>query len=306
MRVIVPVTPTLISSTVSEPDAALGEVAYNAGTTYALAARAISTTSHRVYESLQAGNVGRALPVPPETQNDWWLEVGTTNKHAGLDGARSTQTVATSPLTMVISPGQRVNSIAVMGMEADGLHIQMHANGGTLVYDKTFDLKLRRVRNGYEYCFKPFDLQPSVVQFDLPPFSDAQITLTLTKSSGSVKLGAVVVGNYIYLGATHARATNDALNFSTIERDIYGTATLVPRRTLPKTNQTLIAPKDIVTDLLDARIALNAVPAVWSALDDRGADPYFEALLILGIYKQFSISLAYVDHAEVALELEEI
>lgn len=303
MRVIVPVTPTLTSHTVPEPDT--GESVYNPATTYALAARVISTSTHRIYESRQASNTGNALPVPPETQTDWWIEVGVTNRYACLDLARNTQTVGTSPMTIVITPGQRINSIAVMGMEADSLQIQMH-NGATLVYDKTFDLKLRRVRNGYEYCFKPFDLQPSVVQFDLPPFTAGVVTLTLTRSTGTVKVGAIQPGNYAYLGVTRQNPVNDALNFSIIDRDIYGTATLVPRRTLPKNELSLLIEKDYVNDLLDVRTLLNAVPAVWSGLDDQGSDGYFEALLILGIYKQFRLNLAHPNHAEVTLEVEEI
>jgi hypothetical protein len=304
MRVIVPVTPTLISSTVPEPDT--GEATYSAGATYALGATVISTTTHRVYESLQAANTGNPLPVPPETQTDWWIETGVTNRWASLDSARNTQSVGASPMVVVIAPGARINSVAVMGMEADTLRIEM-INGGAVVYDKSFDLKLRRVRDGYEYCFKPFGLQPSVLQFDLPPFFAAQVRVTLTRATGSVKLGSVVVGNYIYLGAMQQGAENDALNFSTIDRDLYGTATLVPRRTLPVTTQTCIIEKQRVTDLLDARVRLNAVPAVWSGLDDLGSSDWFEAFLILGIYKRFSINSQYsASHALVNLNLEEI
>lgn len=304
MRVVVPVTPTLISSTVPEPDT--GEATYSAGATYALGATVISTTTHRVYESLQAANTGNPLPVPPETQTDWWIETGVTNRWASLDSARNTQSVGASPMVVVIAPGARINSVAVMGMEADTLRIEM-INGGAVVYDKSFDLKLRRVRDGYEYCFKPFGLQPSVLQFDLPPFFAAQVRVTLTRATGSVKLGSVVVGNYIYLGAMQQGAENDALNFSTIDRDLYGTATLVPRRTLPVTTQTCIIEKQHVTDLLDARVRLNAVPAVWSGLDDLGSSDWFEAFLILGIYKRFSINSQYsASHALVTLNLEEI
>lgn len=304
MRVIVPVTPTLVSSTVPEPDA--GEAVYSAGTTYGLGATVISTTTHRVCESLQAGNVGHALPVPPETETDWWVEVGVTNRWASLDSARNTQSVGASPMVVVIAPGTRINSIAVMGMEADTLRIEM-LNGGAVVYDKSFDLKLRRVRDGYEYCFKPFGLQPSVLQFDLPPFYSAQVRLTLTRSTGTVKLGSVVVGNYIYLGALEKGAENDALNFSTINRDLYGTATLVARRSLPVTTQVCVIEKQYVTDLLDARVRLNAVPAVWSGMDDKGSDDWFEAFLILGVYKQFKINSQYsATHALVTLNLEEI
>lgn len=304
MRVIVPVTPTLISHTVPEPDT--GESVYNSGTTYALGAQVISTSTHRVYESLQASNTGNPLPVPPLTETDWWIEVGVTNRWASLDAARNTQSIGASPMVVTIAPGARINSIAVMGMEADTLRIEM-INGGAVVYDKSFDLKLRRVRDGYEYCFKPFGLQQSVLQFDLPPFYSAQVRVTLTRSTGTVKLGSVFVGSYIHLGDMQNGADNDGLNFSVIDRDVYGTATLVPRRSIPVTTQTCLIEKQYVTDLLDARTRLNAVPAVWSGLDDKGASDWFEAFLIAGIYKQFTLDTRYsASHALVTLKLEEI
>lgn len=304
MRVIVPVTPTLISSTVPEPDT--GEATYSAGTPYALGATVISTTTHRVYESLQAANAGNPLPVPPLTETDWWLEVGVTNRWASLDAARNTRSSGTSPMVVVIEPGARINSVAVMGMEADTLRIEM-INGGAVVYDKSFDLKLRRVRDGYEYCFKPFGLQQSVLQFDLPPFFSAQVRVTLTRSTGTVKLGSLFVGNYIYLGEMENGADNDGLNFSVVDRDVFGNATLVPRRSIPVTTQTCLIDKQHVNDILDARVRLNAVPAVWSGLDDRGSSDWFEAFLIAGIYKQFTIDTRYsATHALVTLKLEEI
>lgn len=283
------------------------ETPYVTGTTYGLGARVVSPTSHRIYESSQASNTGNPLPVPPITQTDWWLEVGATNRHACLDELRSTQTIAASPLVLQIRPGQRVNSIGVTGMESDDLRIQMHTGAGVLVYDKAFDLRRRVVRDAYEYAFKPFDLQPSVVQFDLPPYSDAVITLTLTRSTGIVKLGSVDVGNYVYMGEIQKGAENDTLNFSVTERDDFAKPTLRPRRSPPITTQVCEIPKRYVNDLLDARERLNALPAVWSGLDDAGADDWFEAFLIRGFYKRFSINTQYsATHALVTLNLEEV
>lgn len=283
------------------------ETPYVSGTTYGLGERVVGATAHRIYESLQAGNLGKPLPVPPITQTDWWLEVGATNRYACLDELRSTQTIGMSPLVLQIRPGQRVNSIGVTGMESDDLRIQMHTGAGVLVYDKYFDLRRRVVRDAYEYAFKPFALQPSVVQFDLPPFSDAVITLTLTRSTGIVKLGAVDVGNYVYMGGIQSGAENDALNFSVIDRDPFAKATLRQRRSLPVTTQVCVIPKRFVNDLLDARERLNAVPAVWSGLDDLGSSDWFESFLIRGIYKRFSINTQYsATHALVTLNLEEV
>jgi hypothetical protein len=303
MRVIVPVTPTLVSHTVAEP--AAGETVWSGATTYPLDAEVISTSTHLKYTSLQAGNLNNPLPVSPETSTAWWIVSGVTNRQACLDLARNTQSTNALTMTVRVSPGQRVNSFALMGLEAEDATVNVY-NGATLVYTRTYDLRLRRVRNGYDYCFKPFDLQASVVEFDVPPFTSSEVEVILTRASGDVKLGSFVVGNYAYLGRTQFKAVNDALNFSVIERDDFGTATLVPRRTLPKTMQTLEADKDIINDIIDVREDLNAVPAVWSGLDDQGDEAYFDALLVLGIYKQFSINLAYFDYAEVTLELEEI
>jgi hypothetical protein len=53
------------------------------------------------------------------------------------------------------------------------------------------------------------------------------------------------------------------------------------------------------------RSLLNAVPAVWAGLTDDTED-YFPSLLILGIYKQFSIALTSASKATITLELEEV
>jgi hypothetical protein len=76
LKVIPPLSITdsnLTSSNVTEADHA----AYVAGTTYAIGNRVIITTPnvHKIYESLQAGNIGHDhLPSPT-----WWIEVSATN-----------------------------------------------------------------------------------------------------------------------------------------------------------------------------------------------------------------------------------
>ena len=146
---------------------------------------------------------------------------------------------------------------------------------------------------------------PSEVVFDLPSFSDIVVTIVLSATSGNVKIGSMALGTFIYLGQVEYHAKSDGLNFSTITRDLYGTATLVPRRTLPKTNQTLVLPSYRVNKAMAARTLLNALPALWTGLDDATSD-WFEMLVILGVYKKFEIDLTQLARAIIDLELEEI
>lgn len=288
------------------------ETAYSAATTYALGATV--SDSHRCYESLQAGNVGQPLPVLPETQTTWWVDVGATNRHAMLDLDANTQTIWASPLTVVITPGQRVNTIGLTGVQANQVQISATSvTGGGTVYPSAnsasstgiFDLSLRAVADGYDYAFEPFSTIPSMVVFDLPPYSDIIVTVTLTSTSGNVKCGSLVMGTYIYLGDAQYGATNDGLNFSTVERDLYGTATLVPRRTLPKVDVKLIAPAARVNKIKAARVLLNAKPALYTGVE-HSSSPWFDSFAVLGFYNKFLISAPYNQIAEIALGIEEI
>lgn len=276
---------------------------------YALGETAYSSTTHRVYESLQAGNTGRPLPVPPETSTAWWLDVGPTNKWAMFDTYRNTKTRGTSPLVLRLAPNQRVKAIALLGLDATEVTISMDSVGSPIVnhYSNTVNLEVRTfdVSDWYEYFFEDFAARSALVLFGLPRYSQDVLTITITNSNGPAACGALVIGSDQYLGETEHGAESDALNFSVIDRDVFGNATLNPRRSIPKVNQTVIAEKAATREIFNLRASLNAVPAVWTSLDDSD-DDYFEPLLILGIYRKFTINAADPTEAVISLELEEI
>lgn len=277
---------------------------YSVGTTYAEDDFVIDATNHLVYQSLVSSNTGNAL-----TDTTKWLEIGPTNKWAMFDFLRNTATVApfAKPITAVITPGVRVDSIAVLGLVANSVSITMTSvGGGGTVYTYTADLNQREVGDWYDYFFATFSTQPSIVKFDLPPYTDGVITVVITATSGNAECGACVIGSYEYIGAIQYDAEADVLNFSSVTRNFAGgTSQMIQRRNVPKTSQTIWVDKSRVNRIRALRTALNALPAVWSGLDDATED-YFEALLILGFYKRFSINVHAVDTAILTVELEEI
>lgn len=280
----------------------IGDVyqAYNSGTTYALGDRVQDNANHLIYEALTAGESGNAL-----TNTAKWLEIGPTNAYAMFDTLRSTATTAPSSISVTITPGQRVDAIAVLGLVANSITIT-EDSGVTEVFSETIDLNTREVFDWYGYFFNQFTTQGAVARFAIPPYSNGVITVTATATSGNVSIGAVVVGLQEYIGAVQYSAESDVLNFSTVDRDFDGNVnTMVQRRNVPKTVQSIYLDKARVNRVRAVREELNAVPAVWSGLDD-DAHEYFESLLILGFYKRFSINLRQPTVAVISLELEEI
>lgn len=279
------------------------EAGYNAGTTYAAStdsAPVYVLYSHRIYESLQGSNVG----FNPIARPDYWQDIGPSLQYAMFDTIRSTAAVGASPLTVVITPGERVNALAVLGVAADSVRVQM-TSGGVTVYDQTAALITRDAFNWYDYFFKPFSQADAYLFQQLPPYSDGQITVTFTKASGNVECGALCIGTAHDLGVTQPNPENDTLNFSTIGRDDFGDAILAQKLSVPKTTQTVMADSKDIADIEAVRKLLNAVPAVWAGLTDNTSN-FFSPLLILGFYSQFKMTLQKPDKALLTLELQEV
>jgi hypothetical protein len=114
------------------------ETAYNAGTAYAIG----DTVSayHRVFLSLTAANTGNALPVLPVKETAYWRDLGATMRYKMFDLYRSTQTVCPSPLTVVMAPGQRVNTIGITGMSGNSLLVKVTSvSAGGTIYPLAYD-----------------------------------------------------------------------------------------------------------------------------------------------------------------------
>lgn len=298
MRVIPPITITdamVTSSTIAEPD--VGEVLWVSGTTYAQGDQRILTSTHKIYQRTVAG----AGTTPPNLDPTNWVEVGPTNRWAMFDIYRNSPSTFDTPATVVLTPESRVDAIAIMGTRINDITVTITVDGN-VIYTYSAAMTTRLVVDYYDYFYADFNFKNSALILDVPPVLHPVITISTTQQ-GSIS--SIVLGRQTYLGYTRVGHTNDALNFSVIERDTYGNSTLIPRRNIPRTQQEIIIDKKNLNDVIDVRNALRASPAVWSGLDDY-TEGYFEALLILGIYKNMSITLDYPEYATCTLELEEI
>lgn len=270
------------------------------GTTYAFWDEVILASTHRRYRRIVAG----AGTTAPNSDTTSWLDVGPTNKHACFDTLRNTKTIAPSPLVITIVPGQRVRSLYLMGLKASSVTVTVTV-ASVVKQTVTANLLDRPTTGWLDYFFGPFAKVPAY-GIALDPYSAATITITLTNTEGDVEVGAICLGNPVYVGAAQYSAVSSALNFSKIERDTWGNTSLTPSRSVPKTDQVTTIEKGLIDVMYDLRIDINAVPCVWSTLDDRSTDGWFKAFLILGVYREFSINAKHPTLAEITLQIEEV
>ena len=255
----------LVSSTVAETD----HPVWLPDATYAIGDRRISLVTHRVYESLAAGNIGHD---PTDIDNRvgttlWWFDVGATNKWAMLDGEVSTQTVAASPLTVILRPGA-INSAFLAGLDASALSIVVKDRpGGNVIYQYAGDLEASLPADYYEHFYDPFKMQTDFLATEIGAYNDCEVTFTLERFGGTVKCGVLAIGDLRPLGQTQYGAKAKPKSFSYIKVDEYGNNTIRRRKKAQDMTATAFVALSEANSVLDTISELLDVPCVWIGTD---------------------------------------
>lgn len=259
-------TAMLVSSTVPETDYAQWVV----GTTYAIGDRVIDTTTHRVYESAKASNLGKN---PTDINNRigstiWWIDVTATNRWKLFDTQISTQTkITATSMSYVLKPGA-VNAVYLAGLDADTATVSMKdATGGSVVYTKTVTLEDSAPPDYYEYFFAPFHIQEDALFSGLPAYSNPEVTITLAKTSGDILCGAALLGDLKQLGDSLKGAQAKPKTYSYIKINEAGENEIKRRKSAKDMQVSALIPIAQADTVIGIVTSLLDVPAMWIASD---------------------------------------
>ena len=286
MRVIPPVTVTdsiLTSSTIAEPSA--GETVWAAYTS-TIGDQRIVLATHRVYEAVAATTddpvTGAAKSVPT------WVDIGPTNKYAMFDTVVGTQSNATAPLEVELTPAQIINTIA--GFNIDGaitVQVVVNSIAEGEVYNTTIEmLDNTAVVDFYEYFFSPIINVTEFLLTDLPAYSDQTITVTID-GDADIDAGVLVMGRQTIIGTALYGTNWQALDYSRKERDEFGNFIIVSRSTADRFEYDVAIEKRLFGYTKGLLKGLSTTPCVWAGTDDTG-----DGTVVYGYYVDTSINLS--------------
>lgn len=245
----------LVSSSVPEPDASMGEVAWVSGGMYTLGQRRTSAGS--IYECVQA-HTGRAIL--PAQDTGWWLRYRPTNRMAMFDALISTQTVSTSTLTVVLAPGF-FNATGFYLLQGETLTLTVrNGPGGPVIYTTTVSL-IEDVVDYYEWFFSPIRYKSKLVLADIEPYDNAEVTLTITPADGRAAVGMQTIGDLTPLAevlgtGTKFGASAEPVTYSYIKVESDGERVIEPGNSATNLRLTVALHRD------DADAALQRLQEV--------------------------------------------
>lgn len=294
IRVIksIAVTDAVMSTSVPETD----YDAWAIGTTYALAERVIRVSTHKVYESLIAGNVGNT----PETSPEQWLEIGATNRWKMLDLSSTSTTTVDASDYYEFTPAQAVSAVALINISGIlSVRVRVTDPIWGVVYDKTADLStFPNESSWYAWFFEPRTEQTSFVCSDLPSYPNATLRFDVT-SSGAATIGACVFGSIKEVGDRALQGVRLGIqDYSRKERNAFGDTVLVQRSYAKRVSVNTIIFNENLDNTYDLLTELRATPCLW-LIEDR-----IRSLVVFGFYANFEITIAYANHSDCSLEIE--
>lgn len=288
------ITPAMITAcNVPENDYA----AWSSGTSYTAGNRCIY--SHKIYECLIANsnaqpdlNTGGLTPK--------WLDTGYDNRWKMFDAVVGSQTSQATNISVTVTPGM-IDSIALLDVDADSIEITMVDPIEGTVYHDTVDMVMKgTVVDAYTYFFSPIITDDAAVLLGIPPYASAAITVSITKTGGTAKVGTLIFGMKKSMGGTRYNPTIGIIDYSKKEVDAFGNYVVLQRTYSKRMSCELLVDNTMVDDLQKTLAGYRATPLVWVG-DDEGT---FSSMIIYGFYKSFSISIPYPTSSLCSLEIE--
>lgn len=212
----------------------IAEPNYDATVTYAKDAIVLDPATRMTYQSLIDVNKGQALTVATA-----WLPLGATNRWKMFDKAVNSQTAAADVLTVVIRPGELVNTLAMLNVAGASVGVAQSDSG----YNRRRPLVTHDVLSWYDFWYQePLWLGDTVFD-DIPPYPGSLLTITVSSPGNQAALGGLFAGRAKFLGTTQWELTAGILSYSTSETDKFGNTTLVKRNNAKKMNFEVSIPR---------------------------------------------------------------
>lgn len=268
---------------------------YAAGTAYAAGDRVIVPATHDVWESLANANTGNT----PATSPTWWVRVGPTNRMSMVDTSVSTQTTRAGGIDVTVTPGETVDMLALLNINAASVRVRMTDPTDGVVYDHTSDMIAPLSESEYfAWFFEPITRIDYLVA-TLPAYGSAAVRVELI-DTGTAACGVMALGLSRKIGeGTLAGARTGITDYSGKVRDTWGQYQIVERGYSNRASISTVVKSNMVDPVKKLLASRRARPTLCIASEQ------YSSLVLFGLIS-FDVTIPYPTYAMCDLEIEEI
>jgi len=285
-----PVTAAVLTSNVPEMD----YPSWSAGTNYLVGDLAIY--NHRIYESLQHPNTGHQ----PDTSPTFWLDIGATNRYRMFDAVINSVTSNPDTIDVTITTNSIINGVALFGLSAATVQVQLIDPIDGIVYDETRELADNdEVVDWWTYFFTPVaERKTEIVFLDLPTYPGASARMVADNTGSDAMVAEMVVGMQRVIGVTNYDTTIGIRDFSRKETDEFGNTVIIERAFSKTADYDVVVETPTIASVQRFLASIRATPSVYIGDENRSDTINY------GIYRSFSIVYTEPSISGLTIEVE--
>lgn len=301
MDIIRPVAIThsvLVNSSITDDEYPVysNATSYTQGSRVIVLAGASGENISVVYEAMTTTQ-GNFPPTHASGETPIWLRLGASNRWRMFDDFTSTYSEATDTLEVVFRTPDVANAISLYGVTAETLTLTITDDVEGVVFSEEINLiSSENILDIYDYFFEEPENRKDLV-INIPPYSDADITLTLT-APGTIRVGKVLLGMRKSLGSTQYRTRVGIRDFSRKDIDEFGNPRFMRRRTSKLVNFVVLIETKRISEIQNILAEYTTTPMTWIGSDSA------EETIVYGFYKDFDIILSSNELSDCSIQVE--
>lgn len=257
-----------------------------------------TVSSHKVYESLIGSNAGNT----PHKSPTQWLDLGATNRWKPFDTSVSSQVEQATSVEYVIQCKDRIDSIALINVDAASVTITAReSGGGAILYGPTtYSLLSSLPASSYwSWFFDRIEYKSSFVDIDFPPYANLELTIVITAvTGGTVRCGAIIAGLSKTLGTTLVGASTGITDYSVKSTDDFGNYTITERAYRKDGSFQIMVDRVASDGVQDTLEKYRATPIVYIGSSN------YTASIIYGFYRDFTVNIQADTYSVCSIEVE--
>lgn len=252
---------------------------------------------HKIYESLQAANTAH---YPSATASStWWQDKGATNARKMFDSANSSQTVNPASIVVTFEPITVINGIYLGSVDADSVTVTVTDAIEGLVYTETQSMVMSNSNSSFwKWYFGRIKNKTVFVSLSLPSYVNSEITITITKSSGSAKCGMCVLGTLEDVGFTQYGVGTDLKDYSTTQFNFDGSSTTTERGFAKRMSTDVVLDNDIIDSVYNTLAQFRQKNVVWVG------SLQYESTIVYGKFSSFKNIIPDVSYSKMSLQID--
>jgi len=215
-----------------------------------------------------------------------WVQVRYANPWRMFDGSSSEGSEG-DPVEVQITPGQAVTGVAVIGAKGSTVRVVVEDPDEGIVYDSgdTSFLDGITIDNWFKYFFEPYAYVEDRVFLDIPSYTGATITVTVSNDGEPAVLGELVMGSVLQLGDAQYGTTVGIIDFSRKETDQFGSYSVVERPYSKRAEYDVAIPSGQTGAFQIELAKRRTTPMVWIGDENKSET------IVFGFYRDFDIVL---------------